>query len=448
MDTQPVPASFKRRPCIAAPVTPDAGPGDRVRVTTGDGDVFEGIQMPRHAFSGEDVLIVKLDNGYNLGVNLEGATVELVQAATKRSVSLGLPEEDPKKPTIALLGTGGTIASFVDYRTGGVFPATKPEELAAAAPELFDFCNVRSEVVFNMFSEDMQPSEWTKIAERAAWHLNNGADGVVIPHGTDTLGYTAAALAFCLKDLSGPVVLVGAQRSSDRPSSDAGLNLLAAARAAIHPDLGEVVVAMHETSDDANVAIHRATRVRKMHTSRRDAFQSINVGPIGRVHGKDLVLDQPYRKATAGPTQVDAAWDEEVSMIMSYPGLWPDHIEDVVKKATVIVGTGLGHIARRCLPGIESVIERGAHVVMASQCIHGRTNMNVYSTGRDLLKLGVIPARDMLPEVAYIKMMWILGHTQDADEVRRLFLEDVAGEIGACTDPLTFGAVQVPEVAQ
>ncbi len=441
-------APFKRGPHIGAPVSPQAAPGDRVRVTAGDGNVFEGIQMPRHAFSGEDVVIVKLDNGYNLGVNLDGASVELVAKSKPRDVDLSLPAEDPAKPTIALLGTGGTIASFVDYRTGGVFPATKPEELAAAAPELFDFCNVRSEVVFNMFSEDMQPSEWTKIAERAAWHLNNGADGVVIPHGTDTLGYTAAALAFCLKDLSGPVVVVGAQRSSDRPSSDAGLNLLAAARVATNKDLGEVVVCMHETSDDASVAVHRATRVRKMHTSRRDAFQSINVPPIGRVRGKDLTLDRPYRQAAAGPTTVDAVWDEEVSMIMSYPGLWPDHIEDVVKKATVIVGTGLGHIARRCLPGIENVIARGAHVVMASQCIHGRTNMNVYSTGRDLLKMGVIPARDMLPEVAYIKLMWILGRTQDPDEVRRLFLEDVAGEIGACTDPLSFGHVQEPEVAQ
>ncbi len=412
-------------------------PGDRIRLER-DGQTFEGILMPRHGFSGDDILTIKLDNGYNIGIQASIEEAELVEAAKKREVSFTMPEEDPDKPTVAILGTGGTIASFVDYRTGGVHPATTPEELAAAAPELFDVCNVRAEVVFKMFSEDMQPEHWTQIAERAAWHLNNGARGVVIGHGTDTLAYTSAALSFCLKDLPGPVVLVGSQRSSDRPSSDGSLNLLAAARVAAESDIGEVVVCMHETSDDDRVAIHRGTRVRKMHTSRRDAFQSINIRPLGYVT-KTIEMTQPYVQATAGEAKVDAVWDEDVSMITSYPGLWPDHIESVVRKATVIVGTGLGHIARRCLPGIESVIARGAHVVMASQCIHGRTNMNVYSTGRDLLKLGVIPADDMLPEVAYIKMMWILGHTTDPEEVRTLFTTDLVGEKDDATDALAYG---------
>ncbi len=415
-----------------------ANPGDRIRVQTHDDHTFEGILMPRHSFSGEDILTVKLDNGYNIGIHRDGTNVDVLEPAKTRTVDLQMPEENPDLPTIAILGTGGTIASFVDYRTGGVVPATKPEELAAAVPDLFDICNVRAEVVLEMFSEDMQPTEWTTIAERVAHHLNNGCHGVVVGHGTDTLHYTSAALSFCLKDLNGPVVLVGSQRSSDRPSSDAGLNLAAAARVAATSDLGEVVVTMHATSDDDRIAIHRGTRVRKMHTSRRDAFQSINVRPLGYVDGDELTFTQPYRAATDGPCTVDAAWDEEVSMILSYPGLWPDHIEDVVKKATVIVGTGLGHIARRCLPGIEAVIGKGAHVVMASQSIHGRVNMNVYSTGRDLLQAGVLPAEDMLPEVAYVKMMWILGHTQDAEEVRRLFLTPLAGELGHATDPLSF----------
>lgn len=422
----------------------DAKAGDRIRITTADGMSFEGVLMPRHAFSGEDIHTIKLPNGYNLGLAAQDAKVEVVEPGKPRQVAYQTPEEDPEKPTIAVLGTGGTIASFVDYRTGGVHPATKPEELAAAAPELFDVCNVRAEVVFEMFSEDMQPEHWTRIAERAAHHLNNGCHGVVVGHGTDTLHYTSAALGFCLKDLSGPVVLVGSQRSSDRPSSDAGLNLLAAARVAATTDLGEVVVCMHETSDDDRVAIHRGTRVRKNHTSRRDAFQSVNVRPLGYVAGRNVVLDRPYRKATPGKTTVDAVWDEEVSMITSYPGLWPDHIEDVVKKATVLVGTGLGHIARRCLPGVQSVLDRGAHVVMASQCIHGRTNMNVYSTGRDLLKMGVIPAEDMLPEVAYIKMMWVLGHTDDPEEVRHLFHRPLAGEMDDPTEPLAFGTNRPP----
>jgi len=398
--------------------------------------------MPRHSFSASHIVIVKLSSGYNVGVSSEGAKVELVEKGKPRVAEAKPVQEDAAKPTIAVLGTGGTIASFIDYRTGGVHPATRPEELAAAAPELFGFCNIRAEVVFNMFSEDMQPEHWSKIAERAAWHLNHGAKGVVIPHGTDTLAYTSAALAFALKDLSGPVVLVGSQRSSDRPSSDASMNLLAAARVAATTDVGEVVVVMHGSSSDDACLIHRGTRVRKMHTSRRDAFQSVNVPPLGRVAAGVVTMEQPYRKATPGPTACDAVWDERVSMIVSYPGLWPQHIEDVVIDATVVIGTGLGHIARRCLPGVKAVIDRGAFVVMASQCINGRVNMNVYSTGRDLLQMGVIPAEDMIPEVAYIKMMWILGHPAwraDPSEVRRRFLSAVAGEIDAPTDVRAFG---------
>ncbi len=413
-------------------------------MTLPDGQTFEGLLMPRHAFSGADILTLKLSSGYNVGLLATGAKLEVLEPAKPRQVPAVEMKEDASKPTIAFLGTGGTIASFIDYRTGGVSPATRPEELAAAAPDLFRFCNVRAEVVFNMFSEDMQPEHWTRIAERVAWHLNNGARGVVVPHGTDTLHYTAAALAFCLKDLRGPVVLVGSQRSSDRPSSDAAQNLLAAARVAATTDIGEVVVVMHETTQDTTCAIHRGVRVRKMHTSRRDAFQSVNVPPLGRIDGDSVKLDQPYKPATKGPTRSDGKWDERVSMILSYPGLWPEHIEDVVLKATVIVGTGLGHIARRCLPGIQAVIAKGAHVVMASQCINGRVNMNVYSTGRDLLQMGVLPAEDMLPEVAYIKMMWILGHTEDPAKVRELFLTDIAGELNAASDVRAFGVVREP----
>ncbi len=415
-----------------------AQPGDRVRLTTADGGRFEGVLMPRHTFSAPGITTLKLDSGYNVGLDGEGAKVEVLEKAKPREAKAVKVPEDPKKPTLAFLGTGGTIASFVDYRTGGVHPATRPEELAAAAPDLFDFCNVRAEVVFNMFSEDMQPEHWTKIAERAAWHLNNGARGVVIPHGTDTMSFTATALAFALKDLNGPVVLVGSQRSSDRPSSDASMNLLAAARVAATTDLGEVVVVMHETSDDKRCAIHRGTRVRKMHTSRRDAFQSINVPPLGVVEGDQVRLTGKYVKAKPGKVACNAKWDERVSMIVSYPGLWPEHIEDVVIKATVLVGTGLGHVATRCLPGVKAVIDRGAFVAMASQCINGRVNMNVYSTGRDLLQMGVLSAEDMMPEVAYVKLMWILGHTEDPQKVRELFATPLAGEMDEATDVRSF----------
>lgn len=412
---------------------------DRVRVVTADGATFEGVLMPRHSFSDEGILVLKLDNGYNVGLNEDGAKVTFLERPEEAEMLTREVAEDPAKPTIAILGTGGTIASFVDYRTGGVQPATTPSELAAAAPGLADFCNIRAEVVFQMFSEDMQPEHWVTLAERAAWHLNNGCSGVVIGHGTDTMSYTSAALSFCLQTITGPVILVGSQRSSDRPSSDATMNLEAAALVAATQPVREVLVAMHDSSEDTRVALHRGTRVRKNHTSRRDAFQSVNTLPLGYVEDGKVHWNEPPRPLVEGPCEAVAKFDEEVSMITAYPGLWPDHIEDVVRKATVLVGTGLGHVARRCLPAIEKVIERGAHVVMTSQCIHGRTNLNVYSTGRDLKQLGVIEAQDMLPEVAYVKMMWLLGTESDPTRIRELFQTDLAGELGEETHPLAFG---------
>ncbi|MBW3583391.1 MAG: Glu-tRNA(Gln) amidotransferase subunit GatD [Euryarchaeota archaeon] len=423
-----------------------ATPGDRIRVVLPDGTVHEGRLMPTHSFSRPGTLVLKLDNGYNIGLNTpEGTKLDLVAPEPAVSVpERKAPKGDKTLPTVQILGTGGTIASYVDYRTGAVHPAKRAEDLALMVPEVFDIANIRSKVVVEMFSEDMQPTEWQQIAEEVAKAFEAGARGVVIPHGTDTMGYTAAALAFMLPQLPGPVVLVGAQRSSDRPSSDAAMNLKAAVRIAATAHLGEVVVVMHDESDDTRLAIHRGVRVRKMHTSRRDAFRSINHPPLGYLEDDEVLLAAHIRPTTPLSEQKDGkvprflAMDEEVSMIQSYPGLWPDHILDVVKKGTILVGTGLGHVARRCLDAIRECTARGAYVVMTSQCLYGRTNMHVYATGRDLIHAGVISGEDMLPETAYVKLMWVLGQTQDPDEVRRNLHTNLVGEMDERTEMTTY----------
>ncbi|HWG90578.1 MAG TPA: Glu-tRNA(Gln) amidotransferase subunit GatD [Candidatus Thermoplasmatota archaeon] len=424
-----------------------AGIGDVIAVSLPDGRSFQGTLMPHHAASANHILTIKLSSGYNVGVHVDGsATVRRVTAAPPRSATARTFPAAAGKPRVVILGTGGTIASYVDYRTGAVHPATTPEELAFAAPEIFEVADVKTRVVFQMFSEDLQPEHWQAMAREVKKEFDAGARGVVIPHGTDTLSYTSAALAFFLRDLPGPVVLVGSQRSSDRPSSDAAINLKAAVDVAATSDLGEVVAVMHAATDDGACAIHRGTRVRKMHTSRRDAFQSINALPLGFVEKGQVRMTQPYRKAGKGPVVLDEKIDEEVSMIQSYPGLWPDHLEKVVLRGVVIVGTGLGHIARRNLDMVRTIstgkhpdgsprlrydgkVAGPSYVVMGSQCLHGRTNMNVYSTGRDLLDAGCIEAHDMLPETAYIKLMWVLGHTQDPAEVHRLMRTNLVGEM-------------------
>lgn len=416
--------------------TANAETGDTIKIIRGN-EQYEGVLMPHHEFSDEDIITVKLTNGYNIGVAVdESTTIILVQKHPTGEQQAKYIPFDPKKPTISIVGTGGTIACYVDYRTGAVHPATSAEQLAFSVPEIFDLCNVKAQVPFQMLSENIEVHHWQTLAEIIAKELNSGAHGVVVPHGTDTLGYTAAALSFMLKDLTGPVVLVGAQRSSDRPSSDAAQNIMAAARVAATSDIGEVVVVMHGEISDSFSSIHRGTKVRKLHTSRRDAFITVNEQPLGTVDQCVITMKEPYRKKTPGMVRVQSKMEEDVAMAYFYPGMKPKDIPK--KKGIVLVGTGLGHVSTSLIPVLQKMINDGTTVVMTPQCLFGRVNMRVYSTGRDLIKAGVISGEDMLPETACVKLMWALAQARTREEAQQLMTANIAGEFAERTKTDTF----------
>jgi glutamyl-tRNA(Gln) amidotransferase subunit D len=414
----------------------DAEAGDEIQIIKKT-DKKKGILMPHHEFSDDDIITIKLKNGYNIGIAVDQKTeINLVK---KHKETIKKPQQiplDPKKPTISIIGTGGTIACYVDYRTGAVHPATNAQELAFSVPEIFDICNVKARVAFQMFSENLEVSHWKTLAKEVAKELNNGAHGVIIPHGTDTMGYTAAALSFMLKNLSGPVVLVGAQRSSDRPSSDAAQNLLAAATVAAQSDIGEVAVVMHGDISDKSATIHRGTKVRKFHTSRRDAFKTVNDVPLGTIENGKIKIHKKYRKTTPCKVTVDNKMDEDVAMVYSYPGLKTEDIPN--RKGLVFVGTGLGHVSSKIIQKIKQLIKKGTIVAMTSQCIFGRVNMHVYSAGRDLIQAGVISCEDILPETAFVKLMWALTHGKNRDEIEKLMTTNIAGEIAVRTRSSAF----------
>jgi glutamyl-tRNA(Gln) amidotransferase subunit D len=413
--------------------------GDRVSVVKREGDRrirYEGIIMPPYELSPGETLTIKLDNGYNVGIRIDLIeSVEVIEKA-KPKKEVAFKEVLPRKeglPGVTIIGTGGTIASKIDYKTGAVHAAFTAEELAKAVPEIFEIANITPKLLMNIMSEDMKPEYWKKIAREVASALNSGEDGVVIAHGTDTLAYTSAALSFLLRDLTKPVILVGSQRSSDRPSSDSAMNLICATRMAT-ADFGEVAIVMHGETSDTYCLAHRGTKARKMHTSRRDAFRSINDVPIARIWpgGKIEFLRKDYRKRSDGEVWVDGKMEERVGLLKVVPGMSAELIDFFVDKGykgIVIEGTGLGHTPNDVIPAIERATEEGVAVCMTSQCLYGRVNLNVYSTGRRLLKAGVIPCEDMLPETAYVKLMWVLGHTDDLEEVRRMMLTNYAGEI-------------------
>ena len=402
--------------------------GDKIKIETKK-ITQEGVLMPHHQFSDEDIITIKLKNGYNIGISVDKDTkIKLLEKHKKGDVKKhqDIPF-DKNKPTVSIIGTGGTIACYVDYRTGAVHPASSAKELAFSVPEIFNICNVKTQVAFQILSENVEVHHWQKLAHEIAKELNSGAKGVVIPHGTDTLGYTCAALSFMLKNLSGPVVLVGAQRSSDRPSSDAALNLIAAATVASQTDIGEVLATMHSGISDTVIQIHRGAKVRKFHTSRRDAFKTVNNRPLGTVENGIVKITEKYTKKKSGKVTVDDKMEPDVAMIYSYPGLKPNDIPE--KKGILLIGTGLGHVPKNIIPRIKELTKKGTVFAMTSQCLFGRVNMSVYSTGRDLLKAGIIPCEDILPETAYVKLMWVLGHGKKRDEIQKIMQKNIAGEI-------------------
>jgi glutamyl-tRNA(Gln) amidotransferase subunit D len=405
----------------------DARLHDHVRISAG-GRSHEGRVMPAHRFSGDHVVVLKLANGYNIGVSCEGAKLELLERAPpppEAAAAAASPSGD--LPPLTVLGTGGTIASYVDYQTGAVHPAKSAEEIVAAVTSLTEIANIRAEALLSLASEDMQPDDWSAIAKRVSeLHAEDGA-GVVIGHGTDTMAYTAAALAFQLPALRAPVVLTGSQRSSDRPSSDAHLNLAGAARAAL-TDLGEVAIAMHASSSDDVVAIWRGTRARKAHSSRRDAFTAPNGGRLGSV-GDTVNFDAEYRPV-ADETRLEAGFDPDVALVWSHPAMTAGDWEAVTagKRGVIVAGTGLGHIGSHLHAAVRATA-RDAVVAMTTQCLGGSTNLNVYRNGRELGEAGVIEAGDTLPETALVKLMWLLKHRPDS--AAEGMGESLAGELGS-----------------
>jgi len=413
--------------------------GDRLRISR-DTQVYEGILIPRSDYADDRHVVIKMRSGYNIGVQINEATrIEKTGEGAKPSFQAPpLPKQREDLPRVAILSTGGTIASRVDYRTGGVRPALTASDLYSVVPELADLADIETEIVLSIFSENITTQNWTEIAKAVARHVENGKAGAVIPHGTDTLGYTAAALSFALQNLPVPVILVGSQRSADRPSSDAATNLLGAVNAAATAPFAGVFLAMHETVSDRAIVFHRGTKVRKCHTSRRDTFKSINTTPVARLEddkftvlAKDCEKRDSNRKLVLKPD-----FEEKVALIKFFPNFDSRVVEWYVNngfKGIVVEGTGLGHVGKRLFPALREAIERDVLVAMTSQCIWGRLGMNVYDAGRDLLALGVLPLDDMLPETGLVKLMWVFGQTKKVDEAKRLLKTDIAHEFSPRT---------------
>ncbi|TMI20777.1 Glu-tRNA(Gln) amidotransferase subunit GatD [Candidatus Bathyarchaeota archaeon] len=410
--------------------------GSIIRLTSKSGEVFEGILIPRSEYSDPTHLVLKMKNGYNIGISLDRTQkLEVIGEGEKPHFTKpSPPASHAGLPKVSIISTGGTIASRVDYRTGAVQPALTAADLASVVPELSSIAEIDTHILFSEYSESIGPTHWKGMAEEVAKKIANGAEGVVISHGTDTLHYTAAALSFALEGIPVPVLLVGAQRSSDRPSSDAASNLTGAVALAARADMATIGVAMHRDLSDHIIVAHRGTRVRKCHTSRRDAFKSINSDHLASYNlktGQIELANEAAKRDRSRKLVLKPRFDQHAYLIKFYPGMNPGIIDSAVStgaRGIVLEGTGLGHVSGHLFDSVKRALKQEVPVFMASQTIWGRVDMNVYNTGRDLLNLGVAPLEDMIAETAIVKLMWVAAQTKSAGKIREMMLQPIAGE--------------------
>ncbi len=404
--------------------------GDSVKVVSDL--IYTGILMPRYETSDDSHVVLKLKSGYNVGIELdEIKNIEKMSSPKEKREMSNVKKTDSSLPKILLLSTGGTIASKVDYRTGAVTPALTASDLNDAVPEIANIANIDAEVLFSEYSENLQPEHWIGTAKKIESVVNLGYKGIIVAHGTDTMHYSSAFLSFALSGLKIPVVFVGSQRSSDRPSSDAALNLIAATRFITQTDVNGVYIAMHHNESDDTISCHLGTRVRKNHTSKRSAFETVGNDPAF------LILDEKIIKNYTNEFFKDQTFnprpniDTRVALVKYHPGYEPKQIDTLIDlgfKAIIFEGTGLGHVGKTMYNAIKKASERGLFLGMTSQCIDGRVRMTVYESGRDLLELGIIPLENMIPEVALVKTMWALGNSDDNNDLKKLLLENIASE--------------------
>ncbi len=411
---------------------------------------YEGILLPNTVMSNPECITIKLDNGYNIGINYEG--VEKIEKTRekeeRKQETRKTPKQNTSKPPISIISTGGTISSEVEYETGAVQPTLTAEEILAKVPEVANHAYIRNYTqVSKIASEDMNPKTWVKLAETIKKELNEGSRGVVITHGTDTMHYTAAALTFMLPNLTKPVIITGSQRSIDRGSTDAAMNLICSTISAAKSNIGEVGIVMHATMNDDHCFYIRGTKAKKMHTSRRDTFRPINNIPIAKIspEGKITKLSD-HREYEDKEVTSKAAFEEKTAILKMYPGADPQimkHYEEKNYAGYILEGTGLGHVPsngkKTWIPTIKKAVNKGKVVVGATQCTYGRVNPNVYRNLRRLYhEAGAIPAQDMTPETAYVKLGWLLATEKNTEKVKEKMQQNLSGEVTERSTPNTY----------
>ena len=423
--------------------------GKRVKIiaqSPSGSTTHQGVVLPGAA---PDHLTIKLANGYNVSYPLDDVK-SIEELEDSKSIQKGelVIEQNQDLPKVTIIHTGGTIASKVDYTTGAVIARFEPEELLASVPEILDIANIDAIKLGNMWSDDIRPIHWNMMIDACQNAFDSGSVGVVITHGTDTLHISASALSFAFAGNGGKpagrIVFTGSQRSSDRASSDATENLLSAVYwAANGPEVTGVgdaaVTVMHAGSGDGVCAVSPGVAVRKMHSTRRNAFQMVNGERISEITiNREGLSHTPVsltsKREISAPTKYDT--NIKIAQLIAGPHLYSDLLDSAISSgysAVVIHGTGLGHLPIENPNGdapeneelYNTIKSCQIPIIIANQCINGPVDLNVYSKGRNQQDIGVLGhGGTSSPEALLVKIHWALSNGKDLS----ILSENLCGE--------------------
>ncbi len=391
----------------------------------------------------ESYLIIKLASGYNANFHKNSIKILEKNIIKDEIKELILPKNNKNLPKISILHTGGTIASKVDYRTGAVSSKFEVNDLLNLFPELNQKANISAKMIANIFSEDMRFEEYNILMRAIAKEIEDGSEGIIIGHGTDTMHYSAAALQYGMKNLSIPVILVGAQRSSDRASSDAFLNLNAACDFLISQINSEkkflrVGICMHENLSDNSFLILDSINSKKLHSTRRDAFKQINYLPFARIENSNCQIIRNELLSFKKEEKFDF-FEYDTKLKIGFFKVHPNMFSwefDILKNydAIILEGTGIGNI-----PQNESNFEKDENILKSFaklskeikvfssvQTIYGEVSLDIYSRGRDMQMAGIIGNRhNLISETLLLRVAFCLSRKNlDFDELWNQNLED------------------------
>lgn len=420
-------------------------PNKNIKIITKDSRTFEGLVLPDTT---HQKVVLKLSSGYNIGIlNKNIKETKPLKKTTSKKNKLPKLKTNKKLPTISILHTGGTIASKVDYETGAVLSQFTPEDIVSMFPEIKDLANIDSKLVRNMWSSNMNFNHFNLLAKAIEKEVKKGVDGIIVTLGTDSLTYASAALSFILEGISIPVIFTASQRSSDRGSSDAFLNLYCAVKFAKEANFAGVAICMHGSSNDDYCNVLPACKTKKLHSSRRNTFQPVNTSPIAKVTTENIEFfpETHHKKRNSSKLKLKLLNPKlKLGILRFHPHFQSSMLEPIKKfDGLILEGTGLGNGPVECvdeftkenektIKAIKS-LTKNIPVTMTTQCTFGRINMNVYSYGRKILNSGVWGNHtDMLPETAFIKLAWLLSN-HNKNEIKELYHENLRGEISERT---------------